>query len=371
MRATVSKPVDHRSELSRDAKSLNLVEFWAQRGDIELLAPRNRVQPCKWSWADIEPRLRAAAHLVPIEEAERRALVFANPGLAGKPYISHTLFAAYSLYNPGETAPVHRHTPSASRFVLEGGGGYTTVGGEKLTMARGDLILTPSGLWHDHGNEGEEAVIWVDVLNVPLVESLDATIFEFDYFEDLKSMTSQERRTRQTVTEPVDHSSNLYSTGGVKPLFVNHERGVTPHSPQFVYRFAHTREALERMRDYEGSPFDGILVEYVDPVTGGSVMPAMSFRCQLLRRNEKTQRQRKMASTVYCVLEGNGSTEIAGQRFDWGPNDVFVVPNWAWHRHLPGNDDAILYSVTDEPVMKKLGLYRQEQEIPSDILAAT
>jgi gentisate 1,2-dioxygenase len=174
-----SKSNDQRLDLARDAKSLNLVEFWAQRGDIELRAPRSRVQPFKWAWSDIEPRLRAAAHLVPIEEAERRALVFSNPGLGGKPYISHTLFAAYSLYNPGETAPVHRHTPSASRFVLEGSGGYTTVGGEKLTMSRGDLILTPSGLWHDHGNEGQEAVIWVDVLNVPLVESLDATIFEF------------------------------------------------------------------------------------------------------------------------------------------------------------------------------------------------
>ena len=362
MAAALSKSEEERFELSRDAKSLNLIEFWAQRGDIELLAPRNRVQPFKWSWSDIEPRLRAAAHLVPIEEAERRALVFANPGLAGKPYISHTLFAAYSLYNPGETAPVHRHTPSASRFVLEGGGGYTTVGGEKLTMARGDLILTPSGLWHDHGNEGQEAVIWVDVLNVPLVENLDATIFEFEYFEDPGVTYVQERRRLQTVREPANHSSNLYATGGVKPLFVNHERGVTQHSPQFVYRFADTRDALERMRGYQGSPCDGIIVEYVDPVTGGSVMPAMSFRCQLLRRNEQMRSQRKMASTVYCVLEGHGASEISGQRFEWGPNDVFVVPNWAWHRHLPGGDDAVLYSVTDEPVMKKLGLYRQEAE---------
>lgn len=357
---------DERLNLSRDAKSLNLVEFWAQRGDIELLAPRKRVQPYRWSWSDIEPRLRAAAHLVSIEEAERRALVFANPGLAPKPYISHTLFAAYSLYNPGETAPVHRHTPSASRFVLEGAGGYTTVGGEKITMSRGDLILTPNGQWHDHGNEGQEPVIWVDVLDVPLVESLDATIFEFDYHEPAQRDPSVlERRSRQTVREPAGHSSTLYSTGGVKPLFVSHQRGDTEHSPQFVYRWAETRKALKRMRTYPGSPFEGIIIEYVDPTTGGPVMPSMSFRSQLLRPNETTCAQRKMSSTIYCVLEGHGASEIAGQRFDWGPNDVFVVPSWAWHHHLAGRDGAILYSVTDEPAMKKLGLYRHEGETPS------
>ena len=363
MQTEDTKLSDRRLSLTRDAKSLHLVEFWAQRRDIELLAPRSRVQACKWSWLDIEPRLRAAADLVPIEEAERRALVFANPGLEGKPYISHTLFAAYSLYNPGETAPVHRHTPSASRFVLEGNGGYTTVGGEKITMSRGDLILTPSGLWHDHGNEGQEAVIWVDVLNVPLVESLDATIFEFEYAEPSRCDPAvQERRNRQTVREPAGYSSSLYSTGGVKPLFVSHQRGVTEHSPQFVYRWGDTRKALEAMRNYEGSPYDGILVEYVDPITGGPVMPSMSFRSQLLRRNETTNRQRKMASTVYCVLEGRGVSEISGRRFEWESNDVFVVPSWAWHHHFAGPDGAVLYSVTDEPAMKKLGLYRHEGE---------
>jgi len=106
-----------RATLQEDAAALHLVEFWAQRADIELTQPRNKAVPYCWRWSDIEPRLRVAAKTVPIEECERRALVFANPGLDGKPYITNTLFAAYSLYNPGERAPVHRHTPSASRFA--------------------------------------------------------------------------------------------------------------------------------------------------------------------------------------------------------------------------------------------------------------
>jgi gentisate 1,2-dioxygenase len=342
---------------------LNIVEFWKQRADIELTKPRNRAVPYRWRWRDVEPHLRVAAKTVPIEECERRALVFANPGLGGKPYITNTIFAAYSLYNPGEQAPVHRHTPAASRFVLDGDGGFTVVEGEKLAMKRGDLILTPNGTWHDHGNDGGEAVIWVDVLDVPLVESLNATIFEFDYAEpDPASNTGEPvRRSVQTVRERAGHSSKLYAAGGLKPIFLSHRRGTTEHSPMFLYRWEDTRRALLGLKDYPGSPYDGIILEYVDPTNGGPVMPTLSYRAQLLRGASRTLPHRRMASTIYCVLEGEGTTEVEGRRLEWGRNDVFTVPGWQWHEHAnTGREDALLYSVTDEPVMRKLGLYREE-----------
>lgn len=356
-----------RASLKQDAKALNLVEFWEQRADVELLQPRNKARPFRWNWTDIEPRLRVASKTVPIEECERRALVFANPGLDGKPYITNTLFAAYSLYNPGERAPVHRHTPSASRFVLDGDGGFTVVEGEKLRMSRGDLILTPTGTWHDHGNDGAQPVIWVDVLNVPLVESLNATTFEFNYTEQDEQSNSGKAipRTLQSIREPDDHSQRLYGTGGIKPLFVSHRRGPTEHSPLFVYRWEETRAALERLQDYAGSPYDGVIFEYIDPTTGGAVMPTMSFRCQMLRAGEQTQPHRKTASNVYCVLEGEGYTEVEGTRLTWKRNDVFTVPGWLWHEHKnTTRGNAFLYSVTDEPTMRKLGLFREEGKTP-------
>jgi gentisate 1,2-dioxygenase len=352
-----------RAALKEDVKTLHLVEFWEQRRDIELTAPRIKARPHLWKWADVEPRLRMAADTVPIEECERRALLFANPGLDGKPHVTHTLFAACSLYNPGERAPVHRHTPSASRFVLDGDGGFTVVEGEKLRMARGDLILTPSGTWHDHGNDGERPVIWVDVLNVPLVEALNATQFEFDYTErEAHSNTGEPiAKQLQTIREPDDHSQRLYGAGGITPLFVSHRRGPALHSPMFVYRWEQTRATLEKLRAYRGSPCDGIIVEYTDPTTGGPVMPTMSFRSQMLRPGEHTAAHRKTASTVYCVLEGEGSTEVDGVQLAWKRNDVFAVPSWAWHRHQnTTKGDAFLYSVTDEPTMRKLGLFREE-----------
>lgn len=358
------KTAESRATLTSDAKALHLVEFWEERADVELRAPRNKAVAHRWCWSDIEPRLRLAATTVPIEECERRALVFANPGLDGKPYITNTLFAAYSLYNPGEQAPVHRHTPSASRFVLDGDGGFTVVEGEKLRMARGDLILTPSGTWHDHGNDGRAAVIWVDVLNVPLVESLNATRFEFDYREqDSGSNTGQPiPKTVQTIREPADHSLRLYGTAGLVPLFASHRRGPTEHSPMFIYRWESTRQALLNLRSYDGSSFDGVILEYVDPTTGGPVMPTMSFRSQFLRPGEHTRAHRKTASTVYCVLEGEGATVVEGKRLDWKRNDVFTVPGWLWHEHHNTGGDAFLYSVTDEPAMRKLGLYREQSK---------
>jgi len=341
-----------RTQLAQDAKALNLVEFWTERADIELTQPRRRAVPYRWQWSEIHPRLQVASRTVPIEECERRALVFANPGLGGKPYITHSLFAAYSLYNPGERAPVHRHTPCASRFVLEGDGGFTTVAGEKLTMGRGDLIITPHGCWHDHGNEGTRPVIWVDVLDVPLLESLNTTMFEFDYSEQ------GQPRTTQSITAPADYSTRAYSRGGLLPTFVSHRRGTVDHSPMLVYRWEHTRQALLDMEGLPGSPHDAITVEYVNPANGHSVMPTMSFRSTLLRAREQTQLQRRSSSSLFVVLEGAGSTEVGDTTLDWKANDVFCIPAWQWYRHKPAGGRAVLYSVTDEPVLRKLGLFR-------------
>jgi gentisate 1,2-dioxygenase len=343
-----------RAQLSSDASKFNVVEFWEQRREIEIEEPRRTAVPHHWNWSDISPRLAVAAKTVPIEECERRALVFANPGLSGKPYITQTLFAAYSLYNPGERAPVHRHTPSASRFVLEGNGGFTTVNGEKIQMSRGDLVLTPNGCWHDHGNEGKEPVIWVDVLDVPLVESLNSTMFEFDYVED------EQRKTIQTVTAPSGYSTQSYSRGGLTPTFVDHRRGRIDHSPMFVYRWKDTRAALDAMSMLPGSPYDAITVEYTNPVSGGPVMPTMSFRSTLLRAAERTRPQRRTSSSVFVVLEGTGKSEINGETFEWRPNDVFCVPAWSWFRHESTGGQAVLYSVTDEPALKKFGLMRKQ-----------
>ena len=358
-------PVASRlSGLSTEARTLDLTAFWEVRGDIEPTAPRPRVQAHIWKWRDVEPRIREAATLVPLENAERRAFLYTNPGLAPKPYMTDTLLGACSLYNPGECAPAHRHTPSASRFLLEGEGGFTTVEGEKCMMSRGDLILTPNGTWHDHGNDGDRPIVWMDVLDLPLIESLNNSIFELDYAEvDPQTNTGEAvPRATQTIRHQDDHSNRLYGAGGMVPLFGDQIRGRDGSSPMFVYRGEQTLAQLRRLRDYPADPHDGVILEFVNPATGGPVVPTMSYRAQLLRPGEPTLAHRHTSSTVYCVIEGSGVTEVDGRKLEWDRNDAFVVPGWAWHsHHNSGSDDAVIYSVTDAPVLQKLDLYREER----------
>ena len=69
---------------------------------------------------------------------------------------------------PNETAPAHRHVAFAMRFIIEGQGGFTAVHGRRINMKRGDVILTPSWNWHDHGKDGDGPMIWLDGLDLPL-----------------------------------------------------------------------------------------------------------------------------------------------------------------------------------------------------------
>jgi gentisate 1,2-dioxygenase len=362
---TVAELAQQQELLSAKSKSLHLVEFWRDREDIENLKPRPAPVPFLWKWADIHPHLQWASQVVPVDQAERRGLLFANPGLQGKYHATQTLLGAYSLYNPGEHAPVHRHTPCASRFVIHGKGGYTVVGGEKCVMERGDLIITPAGLWHDHGNEGIEPLVWMDVLDLPLVEALNCSYFEFEYFEDEagRAAKSGTKKVAQTRNVPDGYSEQIYGVGGVVPLFGQERgKGRSRHSPKFHYQWARVREALHAMRHERGSAYEGIYVEYVSPATGRSVMPNMSFRAQMLRPGEHTLPYRSTTSALYCVLEGSGHTQVGDVKLEWQENDVFVVPNWAWREHVNGSSDsdAVLYSVTDYPLIETAGLLRAQ-----------
>ena len=338
----------------------HLYSIWDRQE--ELRQPQQRCIPFVWRWEDIFPLLTEATSIVNLHQTDRRAFILANPGLAPHHATTATLYASYQIVLPGETAEVHRHTPSASRFILQSTGGYTTVEGEKCTMQRGDLIVTPNGTWHDHGNDGEGPAIWVDVLDLPLVEYLGATKFDLQYFETSAETGTPERRSAQSVTEPA-HSENAYGFAGMLPTFLSHSRGENPlATPKFVYRWSDVETMLSRLSDYHGSPYDGVKVEYRNPVTGGPLTPAMDFSMQMLRAGERTKSHRHTSSTVYTCLEGSGQTIVGETTIEWRENDSFAIPPWAWHQHTnPRSDDrALLYSVSDAPLAQKLGLYREE-----------
>jgi gentisate 1,2-dioxygenase len=319
-----------------------------------------KTAPHIWKWKEYSPYLSQISEIArkadvsPIEFADRQSILLLNPGLNGRLQVTNTIRCAISIYNPGDVAPVHLHSPNASRTILSNKGGYTVVEGERVTADRGDLILTPNGTWHDHGNDSSEPVIWIDTLDWPLMEFLDAAWVDHD-MPGLKGSNAN----AQPITVSEGYSRALYGHGGIKPTFVSHQRGVGhAPAPLFHYRGAEICEMLHALRKEKGDPYEGIKVDFVNPVTGEPVFKTLNYSAQLLRPGEETELKRETAGTYYVVIEGSGTTEVGGKRFDWGYNDLFVVPNFTWRKHInTGKTDAIIYSVSDAALMRNIGQY--------------
>jgi gentisate 1,2-dioxygenase len=309
--------------------------------------PQPKMIAHMWPWSLLESIISESAEAVPVGD-ERRALQLFNPGLGGRWATTNNLIAAVQILLPGEVARAHRHTPTAIRFIIEGSGAYTAVDGERVYMDPGDLILTPSWAWHDHGNETQERVVWMDGLDIPLIASLEAMFFQFYSAEKVPE------------SRPANTSKKLFGYGQLTPTWVK-ERPKA--SPLLLYSWEQTAEVLNGLRDEEGSATDGILLEYRHPQTGGPVMPTMACFAQLLRPGEKTKAHRHTGSAVYHVFKGQGSTVINGQQFNWSKGDIVALPPWAVHEHANGSqsEDAILFSIQDRPVLEALGLYYEEE----------
>lgn len=301
--------------------------------------------PYLWKYMDYRPLLFQAAEIVPIELAERRVLIMANPGILSDWQASSTLLANLQIIKPGEIAPSHRHAASALRLIVEGRGAYTAVDGEKSYMDPGDFVTTPNWTWHDHGNEGDDCVIWLDGLDIPLVQTLETNFFEI--YPDKK----------YPPTQPDDLSQRLYASGSLKPTWVKHN---ALHSPLLNYKFEPTYAALKRMAgETEGSPYDGISVEYVNPLTGGPAMATIASFASLLEAGQHTKAHRHTGGTVYHVIQGTGRSVIGGMVFEWEEKDTFVVPSWTFHEHH-GSSESVLFSYSDSAMLAPLGLYREE-----------
>lgn len=309
--------------------------------------PRTPVRAHLWRWQETRGRLLEAGNLISALEAERRVLILANPGLQGRPATTQTLSAGLQLVLPGEIAPTHRHTPSALRFIMEGESAYTTVDGERTYLHPGDFVTTPAWTWHDHGSDAEGPVIWLDGLDFPFILAMNQVFFE------------EYEQPTQPVTKPVNDSARRYGMG-LKPAY---EHFTGNYSPILNYPYTRTREVLTHLAGSgEGSPYDGVILEYTNPYTGGAVLLTMAAYAQLLRPGFQGQRHRHTSSTVYLVAEGAGWSVVGDQRIEWQKNDVFVVPTWAWHEHANASatTDAVLFSYTEAPILKALGLFRED-----------
>ena len=309
------------------------------------------IQPHIWRWKEMRQlALDAGLASEGIEKGgERRSLLLINPGQTGSGQsTNNTTIAAIQMIKPGESATAHRHTAMALRFIIEGSTAYTVVNGEKVFMEEGDLVITPPWAWHDHAhaNLEDRPMIWFDALDAPLAQFLDSMFIE-PYPEDM-----------QPVTVPEGYTKSRLGRG----IMRNPQSPFTDRALPMIYKWSDAYGSL--LESADESPFDGVISEYINPVNGGHTLPTTACSLQRLRPGETTLAHRHTTSTIYHVAKGSGFSVIDDERFDWEFGDTFVVPSWAWHRHgNPGSqDDAVLFSVNDQPVLEALGLYREQNE---------
>jgi gentisate 1,2-dioxygenase len=330
-------PQEYRDALTK----LNLVPLWPSlRGVMPANKPRPHTVPTLWKYQDIKPLLLQAGELTPIEKAERRVLVLANPGhTLEKMQASPAMYLGMQLLLPGEWAASHRHTPNAIRMIVEGEGAYTTVEGEKCYMSRGDLILTPTGLWHEHGHDGHDPVVWLDVLDLPL-----AYYLEVSYHND---GVKQDNVNESTET--------FYTTGGVvpSPMF---ERSKKQY-PMYRYPWTHVRRTLESMAEVQPQ-VEMVSVTYVNPETGDDAENILGFYAMMLRPNQTIQLPVRSPSIVFHVIEGACDIQVETTNYLLQQADTCCAPGYTPVTLKNTLDQPTFLFMTDEtPLHRKLGVF--------------
>ncbi len=325
-----------------DLYRANLHPLWDRYKRITPREPKPRDTPFIWRWRDTEPLLHRAVSEVPIEEIERRALIMTHPNFGGDTATSANMLGAFTVLDPGEQARPHRHTGAALRFAVQAEGAATIVNGRWCEMRSGDLILTPPMAWHGHINQSTRRIIWFDAANMPLLCALNAHFFEAGdpTDDDFWKVDAGEERIWQAA-------------GLASP-----EAATVPGcSPKFHYPGAATRDTLAAT----AAGADGSrTVRYINPATGGAVMPTLDCYAMRLNADSPTRPRRGAYTSMCLVVSGHGRSRVGDAEFEWGPNDVFTVPSWHWVTHQAMGGEADLFIVSDRVVFERLELLREE-----------
>lgn len=341
-------------ELYQAFEAEHLMPLWTQTGDLMPPSPRPRAVPHLWKWSKLYPLAQNAGKLVPVGRGgERRAIGLANPGLGGNAYISPTLWAAIQYLGPRETAPEHRHSQNAFRFVVEGEGVWTVVNGDPVRMSRGDFLLTPGWHFHGHHNSSDQPMAWIDGLDIPFSHHNDVGFFEFG-----------PDKVSDETTPSHSRGERLWCHPGLRPLSGISQR---VSSPIGAYRWEHTDRALTEQLLLEEEGYGGTVepghaaVRYVNPTNGGDVMPTIRAEFHRLRAGCTTPSRREVGSTVFQVFDGQGCVTLDGTEHRVEKGDVFVIPSWVkWS--LAAQSQFDLFRFSDAPIIERLGFARTEVE---------
>lgn len=344
----LTPPQEGEQRFYNEIAADNLSPLWQRLRHLVPKAPTTAAVPFRWAYDGVvRDHIMRAGQIVTTEHAERRVLILENPGLPGQAAITSSLYAGLQLILPGETAPQHRHSQSALRFVIEGSGAHTTVDGERVIMSPGDLVLTPSWRWHGHGNDSNMPVVWLDGLDIPMV-AFFATGF-----------AESERQASQDKLVPSGDNAVRFGNNLLPVDWYPSDSS----SPILRYPYERSRETLDYLaRTGDPDPCHGHKLRFINPASGGAPMPTIAAFIQRLPEGFSSQPYRSTDGTIFSVVEGEGESMIETTRLSWKARDIFVVPPWHRVSHHCSKQ-AALFSFSDRPAQVALGLWREEREV--------
>jgi len=324
-----------------ELKQKNLAGYWETSEGEAYRAPASSYEPCVWKWQDIHDAIVQAGEVVGLEMVSRRVIRLCSPN---KGTTAHTFQFNIQMLQPGEHAVAHRHTQAGVRFVVKGKGAQCVVEGESFNMEEGDFLTNPNWTWHEHVNHSNQPVLWIDALDSPLMRFLEVGFHE------------PHETGKQVISKSA--GTTLMELSPVRPTWI---KSNSIHPPGYRYRWTDTEAALKGLGESPGDPYDGVFLEYVNPLTGGPTLPTMACGIQMLRPGEETRAHRHTSSAVYHVFRGAGATVIDDVRYEWDTGDSFTVPLWRFHRHENRfSQPAILFVLNNRPALTALGYYREE-----------
>jgi gentisate 1,2-dioxygenase len=351
-------------ELYRGFEQNLLVPLWTEIGDLMPAQPCSKAVPHLWKWQRLRGLAEQAGELVPVGRGgERRAIALANPGLGGRPFATPTLWAAIQYLMPGEDAPEHRHTQHAFRFVVEGEGVWTVVGGDPVAMRRGDFLPQAGWNWHAHCNATASPMAWLDGLDIPF-----QYLTETQFFEPGREQLSEAER----ITPDRSRAERLWGHPGLRPVAAG---PLPPGSPLLAYRWEHTDRALADQLALEAEGFGGTVepghaaVRFTNPATGSDVLPTIRAEMHRITRGTQTAPVLETGSSVYQVFDGSGTVTVGDRTWSVSRGDLFVVPSWqpfsARSETGPSDSDSgalDLFRFSDSPIFESLKLNRSQVE---------
>jgi gentisate 1,2-dioxygenase len=307
---------------AQDLASLNLVlntlsmrAGWNKKEPSLWAEPRTGFIPTQWKWSDARHGLSIASTMISTDLADRRNLFMVNPTEGNHYATLRTLVSAYQMIMPGEVARSHRHSPHALRLIVEASAGtYTVVNGERIDMAINDVVLTPGGCWHGHGNDGVADAYWVDYLDVPLVHLLEPMFFE------------------------------LYPVHFQEPECAN-------VSSDMIFRWKEVQPQLDTLLAQAGAA--GMAKLVLDAPS----MPSTELSMTALSAGTVRAPSQTTDNQIITVVEGSGVSTVGDCSFNWTRGDTLAIPSWALRRHQAFTD-SVLFCVSDALAQQKLGYYR-------------